>query len=74
MQNRISLTALLAVAIALVLSPMRELQAAAPFGTSLRVETGVALAQARTKPGPGHCGTYNYWDPTTGRCKTKLVR
>jgi hypothetical protein len=69
MQNRISLTALLAVAIALVLSPMRELQAAAPFGAGVQAESRITLAQ-----GPGHCGTYNYWDPETGRCETKLVR
>jgi hypothetical protein len=74
MQNRIGLTAILAVAIAPVLSPMRELQAAAPFGASQQAETGVILAQAKTGKGPGRCGTYNYWDPKTGKCETKLVR
>jgi hypothetical protein len=74
MQNRTVLTASLAVAIALVLSPLREIQATAPFGASLQAETTVTLAQAKAGQGPGHCGTYNYWDPNTGKCETKLVR
>jgi hypothetical protein len=74
MQNSIGLTALLALAIALGLSPTREVQAAVPFGASVQAEAGFTLAQAKPAQGPGRCGTYNYWDPKTRRCETKLVK
>jgi hypothetical protein len=72
MQRMMVLTAALAVAIALVLWPTRELQAASPFAPGL--QTGEALlvqAQAKAKKGPGRCGVGKYWDRKKRDCVSK---
>ena len=72
MQNRIILTAVLAVAVALVLSPTRELQAASPFEPGLQAGTALLVqAQAKPGPGPGRCGVGKYWDRKKRACVSK---
>jgi hypothetical protein len=69
MQRMMVLTA--AVAIALVLSPTRELQAASPFAPGLQAgEALLVQAQAKAK-GPGRCGVGKYWDRKKRDCASK---
>ena len=75
MLRRMVLTAVLAVAIALMLSPTRELQAASPFGPGLQAGTPLlvqsqAKAPAQAK-GPGRCGVGKYWDRKKRDCVSK---
>jgi len=71
MQRMMVLTAVLAVAIALVLSPTRELQAASPFASGLQAgEALLVQAQAKAK-GPGRCGVGKYWDRKKRDCVSK---
>jgi hypothetical protein len=72
MQRMMVLTAVSAVAIALVLSPTCELHAASPFAPGL--QAGEALfvqAQAKAKKGPGRCGVGKYWDRKKRDCVSK---
>ena len=72
MQRMMVLTAVLAVAIALVLSPTRELQAASPFAPGVQAgEAFFVQAQAKTKKGPGRCGVGKYWDRKKRDCVAK---
>jgi hypothetical protein len=73
MQRMMVLTAVLAVAIALVLSPTRELQAASPFAPGLQAgEALLVQAQAKAKAkGPGRCGVGKYWDRKKRDCVSK---
>ena len=69
MQKMMVITAVLAVA--LVLSPTRELQAASPFAPGLQAgEALLVQAQAKAK-GPGKCGVGKYWDRKKRDCVSK---
>jgi hypothetical protein len=75
MQGRMVLTAVAAVAIAIVLSPTGELQAASSFGPGLQAGTAL-LVQAQAKgpaeaKGPGRCGVGKYWDRKKRGCVSK---
>jgi|RhiMethySRZTD1v2_1073278.scaffolds.fasta_scaffold1481083_1 hypothetical protein len=71
MQRMMVPTAVLVVAMALVLLPTRELQAASPFAPGLQVEEALLVqAQAKGK-GPGHCGVGKYWDRRKRDCVSK---
>ena len=71
MQRLIGPTAVLAVAMALVLLPTRELQAASPLGPGLQAEDALLVeAQAKGK-GPGRCGVGKYWDRKKRDCVSK---
>ena len=70
MQKMMVITAVLAVA--LVLSPTRELQAASPFAPGLQAgEPLFVQAQAKAKKGPGFCGVGKYWDRKKRDCVSK---
>ena len=69
MHKMMVITAVLAVA--LVLSPTRELQAASPFAPGLQAgEALLVQAQAKAK-GPGKCGVGKYWDRKKRDCVSK---
>jgi hypothetical protein len=71
MQRMMVITAVLAVAIAIVPSPTRELQAASLFAPGLQAEGLLVPAQAKTKKGPGLCGVGKYWDRKKRDCVSK---
>ena len=72
MLKRLTFTAALAVATALVLSPTRELQASPQFGPGMQAGTVLFVeVQAKPAPGPGRCGTGKYWDRKKRACVSK---
>jgi len=72
MQRMMIPTAVLAVAIAIVLLPTRELQAASPFVPGLQAgEALLVQAQAKKGKGPGRCGVGKYWDRKKRDCVSK---
>ena len=69
MQRMMVLTAVLAVAVALL--PTRDLQAASPFAPGLQAgEALLVQAQAKAK-GPVKCGVGKYWDRKKRDCVSK---
>ena len=71
MQNRLTLSAVLAIAASLVLLPAREIQAASSFGPNLQAGTSF-LVEAQTKAGPGRCGVGKHWDSKKRTCVSKM--